>query len=98
MTFLGTTTLALSLLAGAPESDPAQPQPQTRVEAPKTEEKPPTGRLLIGIAFHGARFRIEGDQEKKIPFRLSLPLGKFFQLEIFDFPAAPTPSDDFLDY
>ncbi len=35
MTFLGTTALALSLLAGAPEPAPAPAQPQTRVEAPR---------------------------------------------------------------
>jgi hypothetical protein len=99
MTFLGTTALALGLLAGAPEPAPVQPRPQTRVEAPRTSEKDLTGRMLLSIPFHGARFWIEGDVDKKIPFHIWLPLGNFIQIEILDFRApTPSPSDYFLIY
>jgi hypothetical protein len=82
MTLLGITALTLSLLSGAPESDSAQPQ--TRVEAPKSEEKALTGRLLIGVSLHGARFKVRGNVEKKIPWRFTLPLGSFLELQIRD--------------
>ena len=85
MTFLGTTALALSLLAEAPESAPVQPKPQTRVEAVKKSESPLPGLLMIGIAYRGAQFRIAGDREKQIPFRLSIPIGNFLELQYREF-------------
>jgi hypothetical protein len=85
MTLLGTTTLVLSLLAGAPESAPAQPQPQTRVEASKKPEQQPTGPIMmIGITPRGARFKVQGDVDKKIPFRLTLPVGKLIEIQFRD--------------
>jgi hypothetical protein len=80
MTYLGTTALALGLLTGAPESAPTRPQ--ARVEAPKKQEKELTGRMILGIPYGGARFKIQGDVEKKIPFRLHVPLGNFIELQI----------------